>query len=141
MLVRQYVGTQDTCSPLMESQYVGTQVIYACSRNVVSTLVRWYANDTQSSDRTLVHKNAGHSQLPEKCSQYVSTQEKYSPLIELQYVGKQVIHACSRGVVSTLVRWYASDMESSDRTLVDKDAGHSWLSEKCSQCASTLVRQ
>ena len=47
-----------------------------------------------------------------------------------QYVGTQVIHACWRSVVSTLVRWYASDVQSSDGTLVHKIAGHSWLSEK-----------
>ena len=51
-----------------------------------------------------------------------------------------VIHGCWRSVVSGLVRWYARDMQSSDRTLVHKDAGHSWLFKMWSSYASTLER-
>ena len=37
------------------------EVIHACTRSVVSTLVRWYAIDMQSFNRTLVHNDAVHS--------------------------------------------------------------------------------
>ena len=38
---------------------------------------RWYARDKQSSNRTLAHKDAGHSWLLEKWSWYVSTLERW----------------------------------------------------------------
>ena len=141
MLVRQYVGTQETCSPLIDPctlvrqsfmlvrevqlvrQHVGTLV--TCSplleRQYVSTLV--ICDNSRGDVSTLV-------------LWYTRDMQSFN---RPQYVGTQVIHACSRSVVSTLVRWYASDMQSSDRALVHKDAGQSWLSQKWSQYASTLV--
>ena len=141
MLVRQYVGTQETCSPLIDPctlvrqsfmlvrevqlvrQHVGTLV--TCSplleRQYVSTLV--ICDNSRGDVSTLV-------------LWYTRDMQSFN---RPQYVGTQVIHACSRSVVSTLVRWYASEMRSSDRALVHKDAGQSWLSQKWSQYASTLV--
>ena len=58
------------------------KVVHARSRDVVSTLVLWYASDMQSYNRTIVHKDAGHSRLLEKWSYYYGMLVACSPLIE-----------------------------------------------------------
>ena len=141
--VLQYLGTQETCSPLI---YPSTLVRKSFMRVREVQLVRYYVGTLVTCSpllecwqvSTLVICDNLRGDFSTLVRWYTRDMQSFN---RPQYVGTQVIHACSRSVVSTLVSWYASEMRSSDRALVHKDVDQSWLSQKWSQYASTLVHK